>query len=211
MRKFVLLLACSLPFAAHAAYDNAPVKNALNLFAKEWRWQNFGASSTQLTQDYSNKNRYFVSYDLQGNGVQNNITIYGTKQKPEFAVIESYNNYDEDKPFIRLDKTKGLKRLKSNCNFKNINQATGKPDHMGYNSSSLEIQQVYQLPKPTKNATQLYMAANYSSSVVITEVFNASLGSTAIITPYKNKLGSYINEFGWNTDKRGRTVKCTVS
>ena len=79
---------------------------------------------------------------------QTMITFYGSKERPEVAVIESRTwgagNTQRSK-FVRLDKLKVNIPLKSNCNFKDV--STSDRDDDVETGASVDFQQAYMMPK----------------------------------------------------------------
>lgn len=77
------------------------------------------------------------------------------------------------------------------------------------------FQQVYKLPKsmPSFNGDgkrDLFMASSQVETYVITSTFQTQAYTLSIITPDKTKLGKFINMHGWDTNKNGKKVTCTV-
>jgi hypothetical protein len=147
---------------------------------------------------------------------QTTITFYGSKERPEVAVIESRTwgagNTQRSK-FVRLDKLKVNIPLKSNCNFKDV--STSDRDDDVETGASVDFQQAYMMPKniaslsPAKN--DLYLASSQIESYVVTSTFQTQGYTLSIVTPEKNKLGQFINKYGWDTNNKGKKITCNVS
>ncbi|HBH33639.1 MAG TPA: hypothetical protein DDW38_03680 [Psychrobacter sp.] len=145
-----------------------------------------------------------------------NVTFYGSKKGPEVAVIESRRWGGED-AFARLDTLTGNVKLSSNCNLKKVSFSEKDKDDDGYEyeyGGYLDFQQVYMLPKNMQTLgsakTDLYMASSQATSYVVTGTFQEQGYTMSIITPNKNKLGQYIKDYGWDTDKNGKQISCRV-
>ena len=143
------------------------------------------------------------------------VTFYGTKERPDVAVVESrvWGGAGHDFPnFVRLDKTKGLSKLNSNCNLKNTSYEITEKDHDGHSyttGGSLEFQQVYQYPISSKKT--LYMSSMRANSVVITGSYQSQHYTLSVITPHKERLGTFINAYAWSENSKGKPRKCSVS
>ena len=147
---------------------------------------------------------------------QTTITFYGSKERPEVAVIESRTwgaGNTQSSKFVRLDKLKGNIPLKSNCNFKDV--STSDRDDDVETGASVDFQQAYMMPKniaslsPAKN--DLYLASSQIESYVVTSTFQTQGYTLSIVTPEKNKLGQFINKYGWDTNNKGKKITCNVS
>lgn len=185
----------------------------------DWTWDNFAAlpNTEGLVEDYYVKNRYQLVQTVVDDDPLTTVTFYGNKQRPEVAVIETRRWGGED-AFARLDTLKGNVKLSSNCNFKEVSVSEKHQDSDGHEYEEggyLEFQQTFLLPKDMQALgsakTDLYMASLQATSYVITGSYQEQGYTKSIITPNKNKLGQYINDYGWNTDKKGKKVSCKVS
>lgn len=206
------------------AFDSRPAFPSLEMMQGDWTWTNVAKipNVDNLQPDPEKKGRYMMYVTLAEDNPQHSVVFYGTKQKPEFAVIESYAwgmvNVQEG-IFIKLNRLRGNQALKSNCNFKEMSYTKKEYDKevgQAYEISyGLDFQQVYQLPKAIHNLREakqpLYMSTMQQSSYFTTSTFQTHGFTRAIITPNKQKLGVYMAEFGWNRNKQGKVIKCTVS
>ena len=175
----------------------------------------------KLERDSENKNRYTMTQTIREDNPQTTITFYGSKERPEVAVIESRTwgaGNTQSSKFVRLDKLKGNTPLKSNCNFKNVSVSETSDDGEGRSyetGASVDFQQAYMMPKniaslsPAKN--DLYLASSQIESYVVTSTFQTQGYTTSIVTPDKNKLGQFINKYGWDTNSKGKKITCNVS
>ena len=188
-----------------------------------WTWKNFAnlPNMGKLERDSENKNRYIMTQTIREDNPQTTITFYGSKERPEVAVIESRTwgaGNTQSSKFVRLDKLKGNTPLKSNCNFKNVSVSETSDDGEGRSyetGASVDFQQAYMMPKniaslsPAKN--DLYLASSQIESYVVTSTFQTQGYTTSIVTPDKNKLGQFINKYGWDTNSKGKKITCNVS
>ena len=188
-----------------------------------WTWKNFAnlPNMGKLERDSENKNRYTMTQTIREDNPQTTITFYGSKERPEVAVIESRTwgaGNTQSSKFVRLDKLKGNTPLKSNCNFKNVSVSETSDDGEGRSyetGASVDFQQAYMMPKniaslsPAKN--DLYLASSQIESYVVTSTFQTQGYTTSIVTPDKNKLGQFINKYGWDTNSKGKKITCNVS
>lgn len=228
MNKYLLMSLLLIPvlsFADNAPekFDNQPILPTLGKMRNAtWTWKSFSdlPSMEKLEQDSQNKNRYMMTQSIKDKNPKITITFYGTKERPEVAVIESrtwgaLNTLDS--LFVRVDKIKGSIPLASNCNFKNISIGEGVKEGDGFSyetGASLDFQQAYILPKnirslpSTKN--DLYVASSQVESYLMTGSYQTQSYTTSIITPEKNKLGQFINSYGWRTNNKDKKVDCSV-
>lgn len=229
MKKLLLtslFLIPTLSFAGNnipKAFDNRPVIPTVNKLRNEsWTWQNFATlpNVNKLQRDVQNKNRYLMTQTINEENPNTTITFYGTKERPEVAVIESRiwgAANTQDSLFVRLDMLKGNLPLKSNCNFRDVSiSESGDDDGFHYESSAiLDFQQAYTLPKNISSLAvgknNLYVASSQAESYVITGSFQAQAYTLSIITPDKRKLGQFMTTYGWNTNKNGKKINCSVS
>ena len=229
MKKTILvsfLLIPSLSFAGNIpkAFDTRPVLPSVNKIRNEnWTWQNFAnlPNMDKLHPDPQNKNRYMMTQTISDENPQTTITFYGTKQRPEVAVIEARTwgaGNTQDSLFVRLDMLKGNIPLKSNCNFRRVTVSESDKDSDGFSyetGATLDFQQAYILPKNISSLpaakNDLYVASSQVETYVITGSFQTQAYTLSIITPQKNKLGQLINTYGWNTNNNGKKVSCTVN
>ena len=188
-----------------------------------WTWKNFAnlPNMGKLERDSENKNRYTMTQTIREDNPQTTITFYGSKESPEVAVIESRTwgaGNTQSSKFVRLDKLKGNTPLKSNCNFKNVSVSETSDDGEGRSyetGASVDFQQAYLMPKniaslsPAKN--DLYLASSQIESYVVTSTFQTQAYTMSIVTPEKNKLGQFINKYGWDTNSKGKKITCNVS
>ena len=183
-----------------------------------WAWKNFAnlPNMSKLERDSESKNRYMMTQTIREDNPQTTITFYGSKERPEVAVIESRTwgaGNTQNSKFVRLDKLKGNITLKSNCNFKDI--STSDSNDGVETGASVDFQQAYMMPKniaslsPAKN--DLYLASSQIESYVVTSTFQTQAYTISIVTPEKNKLGQFINKYGWDTNNKGKKVTCNVS
>ena len=229
MNKYLLaslFLVPTLSFASNFSevFDTRPVIPTVEKMRNNtWTWKNFAnlPNMGKLERDSENKNRYTMTQTIREDNPQTTITFYGSKERPEVAVIESRvwgaGNIQSSK-FVRLDKLKGNTTLKSNCNFKNVSVSETSDDGEGRSyetGASVDFQQAYVMPKniaslsPAKN--DLYLASSQIESYVVTSTFQTQGYTMSIVTPEKNKLGQFINKYGWDTNSKGKKITCNVS
>ncbi len=199
--------------------NTQPVLASLNEMRQvDWTWDNFAAlpNTEGLEEDYYIKNRYMLVQTVVDGDPLTTVTFYGSKKRPEVAVIETRRWGGED-AFARLDTLKGIEKLSSNCNFKELSVSEKHKDESGFEYEQggyLDFQQAYLLPKNMQTLgsakTDLYMASSQATSYVVTGSLQQQGYTMSIITPNKNKLGQYIKDYGWDTDKKGKEVSCRV-
>ena len=229
MNKYLLaslFLVPTLSFASNFSevFDTRPVISTVEKMRNNtWTWKNFAnlPNMGKLERDSENKNRYIMTQTIREDNPQTTITFYGSKERPEVAVIESRTwgaGNTQSSKFVRLDKLKGNTPLKSNCNFKNVSVSETSDDGEGrsYETGvSVDFQQAYMMPKniaslsPAKN--DLYLASSQIESYVVTSTFQTQAYTMSIVTPEKNKLGQFINKYGWDTNSKGKKITCNVS
>ena len=229
MNKYLLaslFLVPTLSFASNFSevFDTRPVIPTVEKMRNNtWTWKNFAnlANMGKLERDSENKNRYTMTQTIREDNPQTTITFYGSKERPEVAVIESRTwgaGNTQSSKFVRLDKLKGNTPLKSNCNFKNVSVSETSDDGEGRSyetGASVDFQQAYLMPKniaslsPAKN--DLYLASSQIESYVVTSTFQTQAYTMSIVTPEKNKLGQFINKYGWDTNSKGKKITCNVS
>lgn len=229
MKKYLLaslFLVPTLSFASNFSevFDTRPVIPTVEKMRNNtWTWKNFAnlPNMGKLERDSENKNRYTMTQTIREDNPQTTITFYGSKERPEVAVIESRTwgaGNTQSSKFVRLDKLKGNTPLKSNCNFKNISVSETSDDGEGRSyetGASVDFQQAYLMPKniaslsPAKN--DLYLASSQIESYVVTSTFQTQAYTISIVTPEKNKLGQFINKYGWDTNSKGKKITCNVS
>ena len=224
MNKYLLaslFLVPTLSFASNFSevFDTRPVIPTVEKMRNNtWTWKSFAnlPNMGKLERDSENKNRYTMTQTIREDNPQTTITFYGSKERPEVAVIESRTwgagNTQRSK-FVRLDKLKVNIPLKSNCNFKDV--STSDRDDDVETGASVDFQQAYMMPKniaslsPAKN--DLYLASSQIESYVVTSTFQTQAYTMSIVTPEKNKLGQFINKYGWDTNSKGKKITCNVS
>lgn len=193
------------------------VTPALQKMEGVWEWDNFATlpNSYEKEKDPDSKNRYYLKHQaFNKDFVEISVTFYGTKDTPDVAVVETYvrGAYNTQvEAFVKLNKMSGLTKLKSNCNFKDIQIRESGVDEDGHHWSSgrhLDFQQVYQFKNGNKI---LYMASSQATGSYTTGSFSSHGYTKSIITPHKDKLGVFMNAYGWSTNKSGKTIKCMVS
>ena len=229
MKKYILasfFLLPTLSFAGNIpkAFDTRPVLPMVNEMRNlTWTWQNFASlpNTDPLQADPQNKSRYSITQYISEENPQTTITFYGTKERPEVAIIESRTwgaGNTQDSLFVRLDMLKGNIPLKSNCNFRRVTVSESDKDSDGFSyetGATLDFQQAYILPKNISSLAagknNLYVASLQAESYVITGSFQAQAYTLSIITPDKRKLGQFMTTYGWNTNKNGKEVRCSVS
>lgn len=224
------LLALTLLLSATAYANNIPdnfnnrpvLPTVQKLRTFDWTWQNVAKLSNISTReaDPDHAGRLMQTLTISEHNPNTTITFYGSKTAPDVAVIEARTwgaANTQDTAFLRLDKLKGNTTLKSNCNFKNISiSESGNDDGFEYESGAeLAFQQAYKLPKSISSfggvgKRDLFMASSQVETYVITGSFQTQAYTLSIITPDKAKLGKLINMYGWDTNKNGNAVKCTV-
>ena len=229
MKKYLLaslFLVPTLSFASNFSevFDTRPVIPTVEKMRNNtWTWKNFAnlPNMGKLERDSENKNRYTMTQTIREDNPQTTITFYGSKERPEVAVIESRTwgaGNTQSSKFVRLDKLKGNTPLKSNCNFKNVSVSETSDDGEGRSyetGASVDFQQAYLMPKniaslsPAKN--DLYLASSQIESYVVTSTFQTQGYTMSIVTPEKNKLGQFINKYGWDTNSKGKKITCNVS
>lgn len=229
MKKYLLaslFLVPTLSFASNFSevFDTRPVIPTVEKMRNNtWTWKNFAnlPNMGKLERDSENKNRYTMTQTIREDNPQTTITFYGSKERPEVAVIESRTwgaGNTQSSKFVRLDKLKGNTPLKSNCNFKNVSVSETSDDGEGRSyetGASVDFQQAYLMPKniaslsPAKN--DLYLASSQIESYVVTSTFQTQAYTMSIVTPEKNKLGQFINKYGWDTNSKGKKITCNVS
>ena len=229
MNKYLLaslFLVPTLSFASNFSevFDTRPVIPTVEKMRNNtWTWKNFAnlPNMGKLERDSENKNRYTMTQTIREDNPQTTITFYGSKERPEVAVIESRTwgaGNTQSSKFVRLDKLKGNTTLKSNCNFKNVSVSETSDDGEGRSyetGASVDFQQTYLMPKniaslsPAKN--DLYLASSQIESYVVTSTFQTQAYTMSIVTPEKNKLGQFINKYGWDTNSKGKKITCNVS
>ncbi len=224
MNKYLLaslFLVPTLSFASNFSevFDTRPVIPTVEKMRNNtWTWKNFAnlPNMGKLERDSENKNRYTMTQTIREDNPQTTITFYGSKERPEVAVIESRTwgaGNTQSSKFVRLDKLKGNTPLKSNCNFKDV--STSDRDDDVETGASVDFQQAYVMPKniaslsPAKN--DLYLASSQIESYVVTSTFQTQAYTMSIVTPEKNKLGQFINKYGWDTNSKGKKITCNVS
>ena len=229
MNKYLLASLFLVPTLSVASnfsevFDTRPVIPTVEkMRSNTWTWKNFAnlPNMGKLERDSENKNRYTMTQTIREDNPETTITFYGSKERPEVAVIESRawgaGNIQSSK-FVRLDKLKGNTPLKSNCNFKNVSvseRSDDGDDHSYETGASVDFQQAYMMPKniaslsPAKN--DLYLASSQIESYVVTSTFQTQGYTMSIVTPEKNKLGQFINKYGWDTNSKGKKITCNVS
>lgn len=204
---------------AEVDINTQPVLATLNEMSQvDWTWDNFAAlpNTEGLQEDYNLENWYRLVQTVVEGDPLTTVTFYGSKERPEVAVVETRRWGGKD-AFARLDTLKGIEKLSSNCNFKKLSFSEQVKEDDGFeyeNGGNLDFQQVYLLPKnmPVLGSakTDLYMASSQATSYVITGSFQEQGYTMSIITPNKNKLGQYIKDYGWDTDKKGKEISCRV-
>ena len=229
MNKYLLALLFLVPTLSVASnfsevFDTRPVIPTVEKMRNNtWTWKNFAnlPNMGKLERDSENKNRYTMTQTIREDNPQTTITFYGSKESPEVAVIESRTwgaGNTQSSKFVRLDKLKGNTPLKSNCNFKNVSVSETSDDGEGRSyetGASVDFQQAYLMPKniaslsPAKN--DLYLASSQIESYVVTSTFQTQAYTMSIVTPEKNKLGQFINKYGWDTNSKGKKITCNVS
>ena len=229
MKKYLLaslFLVPTLSFASNFSevFDTRPVIPTVEKMRNNtWTWKSFAnlPNMGKLERDSENKNRYTMTQTIREDNPQTTITFYGSKERPEVAVIESRTwgaGNTQSSKFVRLDKLKGNTPLKSNCNFKNVSVSETSDDGEGRSyetGASVDFQQAYLMPKniaslsPAKN--DLYLASSQIESYVVTSTFQTQAYTMSIVTPEKNKLGQFINKYGWDTNSKGKKITCNVS
>ena len=229
MKKYLLaslFLVPTLSFASNFSevFDTRPVIPTVEKMRNNtWTWKNFAnlPNMGKLERDSENKNRYTMTQTIREDNPQTTITFYGSKERPEVAVIESRTwgaGNTQSSKFVRLDKLKGNTPLKSNCNFKNVSVSETSDDGEGRSyetGASVDFQQAYLMPKniaslsPAKN--DLYLASSQIESYVVTSTFQTQGYTMSIVTLEKNKLGQFINKYGWDTNSKGKKITCNVS
>lgn len=229
MKKYLLaslFLVPTLSFASNFSevFDTRPVIPTVEKMRNNtWTWKNFAnlPNMGKLERDSENKNRYTMTQTIREDNPQTTITFYGSKERPEVAVIESRTwgaGNTQSSKFVRLDKLKGNTPLKSNCNFKNVSVSETSDDGEGRSyetGASVDFQQAYLMPKniaslsPAKN--DLYLASSQIESYMVTSTFQTQAYTISIVTPEKNKLGQFINKYGWDTNSKGKKITCNVS
>ena len=224
MNKYLLaslFLVPTLSFASNFSevFDTRPVIPTVEKMRNNtWTWKNFAnlPNMGKLERDSENKNRYTMTQTIREDNPQTTITFYGSKERPEVAVIESRTwgaGNTQSSKFVRLDKLKGNITLKSNCNFKDI--STSDSNDGVETGASVDFQQAYMMPKniaslsPAKN--DLYLASSQIESYVVTSTFQTQAYTISIVTPEKNKLGQFINKYGWDTNNKDKKVTCNLS
>lgn len=224
MNKYLLVslfLVPTLSFASNFSevFDTRPVIPSVEKMRNNtWTWKNFAnlPNMGKLEQDSDSKNRYKMTQTIREDNPQTTITFYGSKERPEVAVIESRTwgaGNTQNSKFVRLDKIKGNTPLKSNCNFKDV--STSDIDDDVETGASVDFQQAYVMPKniaslsPAKN--DLYLASSQIESYVVTSTFQTQAYTMSIVTPEKNKLGQFINSYGWDTNSKGKKITCQVN
>ena len=224
MNKYLLALLFLVPTLSVASnfsevFDTRPVIPTVEKMRNNtWTWKNFAnlPNMGKLERDSENKNRYTMTQTIREDNPQTTITFYGSKERPEVAVIESRTwgaGNTQSSKFVRLDKLKGNITLKSNCNFKDI--STSDSNDGVETGASVDFQQAYMMPKniaslsPAKN--DLYLASSQIESYVVTSTFQTQAYTISIVTPEKNKLGQFINKYGWDTNNKDKKVTCNVS
>ncbi|WP_286796878.1 hypothetical protein [Psychrobacter sp. UBA6291] len=224
MNKYLLASLFLVPTLSVASnfsevFDTRPVIPTVEKMRNNtWTWKNFAnlPNMGKLERDSENKNRYTMTQTIREDNPQTTITFYGSKERPEVAVIESRTwgaGNTQSSKFVRLDKLKGNMPLKSNCNFKDV--STSDRDDDVETGASVDFQQAYMMPKniaslsPAKN--DLYLASSQIESYVVTSTFQTQGYTMSIVTPEKNKLGQFINKYGWDTNSKGKKITCNVS
>lgn len=197
-------------------YDNTPVMPAIKKMQGEWTWKNFESlPNTHKKQKYPQDAHYFTHQKArEGDMFETTVAFYGSAQKPEFAIIESRAwgaGNAQGVKFTKLEHLQGLSKLTSNCNLKNIHvMQTIKDEEAGdyQQGGDLYSQALYQFNNGQKT---LYMASLQATSITVTGSFQTQVYTRSIITPHKAKLPTYIQEFGWNKNAKGKTIKCTIT
>lgn len=226
MKKLWLLaFLSSMAYAGNiqSTFDTRPILPAVQkMRTMDWTWQNVAtfANASSLSKDENYKGYYSQHITINDENPNITIVFYGTKAKPEVAVIEArtWGANTQETLFPRLDMLKGNIPLKSNCNFKKIGTHEKVKDKEAGNyetGANLLFQQAYILPKNLNlmNASgtkDLYVSSSQVETFVITLVFQTQAYTLSIISPDKDKLGKFISTFGWNTNKQGKTIQCTV-
>ena len=224
MNKYLLaslFLVPTLSFASNFSevFDTRPVIPTVEKMRNNtWTWKNFAnlQNMGKLERDSENKNRYTMTQTIREDNPQTTITFYGSKERPEVAVIESRTwgaGNTQNSKFVRLDKLKGNITLKSNCNFKDI--STSDSNDGVETGASVDFQQAYMMPKNIASLSaaknDLYLASSQIESYVVTSTFQTQAYTMSIVTPEKNKLGQFINKYGWDTNSKGKKLTCNVS
>lgn len=228
MKKLLLTLIV-LSSTAYAnnipkAFDTRPILPMVQeMRTMDWTWATVAKLPTisKLEKDAVYPQYFSRSLTISEDNPNTTVTFYGTKQAPEVAVIEARTwgaGNTQETLFPRLDMLKGNIPLKSNCNFKNLDISEKVKDKEAGDyetGASLTFQQAYILPKNIASLANvgkrdLYVASLQSETYVITSVFQTQAYTMSIITPNKAKLGKFINDFGWQTNKQDKKVKCTI-
>lgn len=227
MNKLIILMTILLPISALAnntqnTFNNNSVMPTLTqLRNMDWTWKNIAKLPhiSALEQDSEHKT-YMQTQNIREENPQITITFYGTKSKPEVAVIESRTwgmGNAQNSQFVRLDMLKGNIPLQSNCNFRKISvNEIGEDNDIGRYETGADLlfQQFYRLPKdivslaPAKH--DLYASSLQIKSYVTTSTFQSQAYTITIITPDQTKLGKYVTMYGWNTTKQGKKIMCRI-
>ncbi|WP_169391727.1 MULTISPECIES: hypothetical protein [Psychrobacter] len=224
MNKLILAALCLTPTFSIAAnipndFNSKPVLPTVEKLRNEaWTWSNFSKLPKigKLERDGNYKNRYMMTQTIRSDNPETTITFYGTKERPEAAIIETRSwgaANTQNSSFVRLDKLKGVTPLTSNCNFKKVSLSDN--DNDVETGATLEFQQAYLLPKHISSLSNaknnLYMASSQVETYVITSTYQTQAYTMSIITPDKAKLGQFVNDYGWNKNSKGKTISCKVS
>ena len=224
MNKYLLaslFLVPTLSFASNFSevFDTRPVIPTVEKMRNNtWAWKSFAnlPNMGKLERDSESKNRYMMTQTIREDNPQTTITFYGSKERPEVAVIESRTwgaGNTQNSKFVRLDKLKGNITLKSNCNFKDI--STSDSNDGVETGASVDFQQAYMMPKNIASLSaaknDLYLASSQIESYVVTSTFQTQAYTMSIVTPEKNKLGQFINKYGWDTNNKDKKVTCNLS
>lgn len=204
-------------------FNNRPVLPMVQkLRTFDWTWQNVAKlpNISARESDPNHAGRLMQTLTISDDNPNTTITFYGTKTAPDVAVIEARTwgaGNTQDTTFVKLDKLKGNTTLKSNCNFKDasINESVANEAGEYESGANLAFQQAYKLPKSLSSfggagKRDLFMSSSQVETYVITGTFQTQAYTLSIITPNKAKLGKLINMYGWDTNKNGKKVTCTV-
>lgn len=186
----------------------------------QWHWSQFESlprdyeyEKAKASPDINKKARYMVSRTIDSERNMS-IDVYGTKQRPEVVVLSSAGyGFHEPESLWKLNE-KDMKRLNSNCNFGKITITSHYKDkevHWGTIEQTNWIDYQRILSYSTAKNHPLYIVSSSGGGSVVTATFSSGINTKYIFTPYKDKLPEYIKEFGWNTTKQKKKVKCTVS
>lgn len=185
-------------------YDSLLIPKNRNI---NWTWDNFKKLPPFIEElkGFQKFQGYYVlsrSLDTKANLT---VDIYGTKDYPEFLIIQSGGWGITDEQKLVKPKLNDFNKLASNCNFGKVEISDGNDR----GSKWIDYQNIY-VTKPNNNYKPLYIVDSKGGATVITGVFNEGINTSTLITYNLNNLPTYIEKFAWNKNNQGKKLKCVI-